>query len=288
MQEEKMSGEKYESGLYILGLPIGNVQDISLRVKNFLEQSPYIFCEDTRCMLKLCGSLGIKPKKLIALNAHKEQEKAQEVIALIKTGLAVGYASDAGMPAVSDPGSVLVSRVRQAGFEVFILPGVSAVTSLVAWSGIAYLPWTFHGFLPRSPQQIKSLFSSWQLDGQAHIFFESAQRLLSSLRILGECTSKEVFIGREMTKKFEQARLATCIEHIAYFSKHQDKLCGELSLLVPPMEQAAVDYEALASKMQPLLERQVPLKVICGIAGELLQNFSEKKLYNALLETKNR
>lgn len=201
--------------LYIVATPIGNLNDITLRAIQVLKEADVIACEDTRHTQQLLNHLDITGKRLIACHAHNEASSSQGIIQLMQQGLNVAYCSDAGTPGVSDPGSRLVRAVREAGFTVVPIPGASASVTLISASGLAGKTFTFEGFLsPKSGKRKKRLEELLSRD-EAFIVYESPFRIIKTLEeIKALDDTRQIVLGREMTKAFEQFITGTASEVI--------------------------------------------------------------------------
>lgn len=190
------------SKLYIVGTPIGNIKDITIRASETLAKVSVIACEDTRVTRKLLNALNIKIPKLIAYHDQNERKSAPGIIKLLKQGEKVALVSDAGMPVISDPGFLVIKEAIAAQIPIEVIPGVSAVLTTLALSSFD-THFKFLGFLkPKSGQRQNQLK---KLGPGTYIVFVSPHKLLSTLdditNILGSET--KVFLGRELTKKFE-------------------------------------------------------------------------------------
>jgi len=191
----------------LVATPIGNIEDITLRAINFLKDADIVACEDTRNTGLLLSRLNIKPKKLISLYAQTELKESKRIVAeLKKNKWKLAYCSDAGMPGISDPGALLVQTCYEENVPVTILPGPTASLSALVISGIDSADFSFYGFLPTKPGQIKSFLAELKNRKESLIFYESPKRLLKTLAIM-----KEVFgddriasVIRELTKIHEE------------------------------------------------------------------------------------
>lgn len=193
-----------EPSLYVVATPIGNMGDLSLRARAVLEQVDRIAAEDTRNTARMLDALGIK-KPLMAHHAHNEQDSAEGILACLQRGESVGLVSDAGTPAVSDPGAVVVRRVAQAGFKVVPVPGASSVLAVVAASGLVEGPFTFRGFLPAKGKGRVDALKGWLACAEPQVVFEAPHRviqLLDDLEAAG-AGDRAMCAGRELTKQFE-------------------------------------------------------------------------------------
>lgn len=193
-----------EPSLYVVATPIGNMGDLSLRARAVLEQVDRIAAEDTRNTARMLDALGIR-KPLMAHHAHNERESAQGVLACLQRGESVALVSDAGTPAVSDPGAVVVRCVAQAGFKVVPVPGASSVLAVVAASGLVDGAFTFRGFLPAKGKSRVDALKSWLACAEPQVVFEAPHRvmqLVDDLEALG-AGDRDMCAGRELTKQFE-------------------------------------------------------------------------------------
>lgn len=199
---------KLDPGLYLVGTPLGNMGDISKRAIETLRDVDVIVCEDTREMKKLLSLIGIErgDRDIVSLHEHNEFEKKSAIVERIKSGESVAYTSDAGMPAISDPGALLVDAIHDAGMSVTCVPGATAVTTAVALSGFDSSGFTFLGFFPRDQKEKKQYIQQIKDSQSILVFYESPKRLAASLKFLsGEVgTDRRVVVARELTKKFEE------------------------------------------------------------------------------------
>lgn len=278
--------------LIIVGTPIGNLGDLTPRVAQAFEAADAICCEDTRVTSKLLAHLGIS-RPLVRCDENVIASRSPELIGRMLAGDVIAFASDAGMPSVSDPGQVLVDAAREAGVDVEVIPGPSAcVTALVA-SGIPCEHFYFEGFLPRKHgERVRRLSQLAAIPG-ALLFYESPHRVAASLEALAEVfPARQVALCRELTKLHEEvlrARAPYLLEQV----RERGELKGEMVLVVaPPSEEelasfasmmpgaavgaaGAVDVdEALQKDIQDALAQGEPAS---AIAKRLSQHYSLKK-----------
>lgn len=230
--------------LILAATPIGNLSDASARLIEHLGSSRFIAAEDTRTLLKLARGLNVKlDAKLFSLHEHNEAERVSQLLEIASTE-DVLVVSDAGMPTVSDPGFVLVRAAIEAGIEVTVIPGPSAVLAALAVSGLPTDRFTFEGFLPRKSGERKKLFSSLLLETRTMVFFESPHRiddaLKDALTVFGE--TRQATVSRELTKKFEQTVRGT-IPELLEWSANPTK--GELVLVIAGNSEASVSSATL-------------------------------------------
>ncbi|WP_278563290.1 16S rRNA (cytidine(1402)-2'-O)-methyltransferase [Collinsella tanakaei] len=278
--------------LIIVGTPIGNLGDLTPRVAQAFEAADAICCEDTRVTSKLLAHLGIS-RPLVRCDENVIASRSPELIGRILAGDVIAFASDAGMPSVSDPGQVLVDAAREAGVDVEVIPGPSAcVTALVA-SGISCEHFYFEGFLPRKHgERVRRLSQLAAIPG-ALLFYESPHRVAASLEALAEVfPARQVALCRELTKLHEEVLRAQA-PYLLEQVRERGELKGEMVLVVaPPSEEelaafasmmpgaavgaaGAVDVdEALQKDIQDALAQGEPAS---AIAKRLSQRYSLKK-----------
>ncbi len=190
--------------LSIVGTPIGNLDDITLRALRVLREADLIAAEDTRHTAVLLARHDIR-KPLVSYHEFNEAKRTPELLDKLRRGQRIALVSDAGMPTISDPGYRLIRAATEAGIPVEVIPGPSAITAALAVSGLPTGRFLFYGFLPHKSVQRRRVLSSFRLQPSALVFFESPYRLLKTLAdihdILG---NRRVVVARELTKKFEE------------------------------------------------------------------------------------
>jgi 16S rRNA (cytidine1402-2'-O)-methyltransferase len=219
------------STLFIVASPIGNLQDISLRALDVLKSVSLVACEDTRRTLKLLTHFGIKVK-LISCRAANECKAASRLIGHLDGGFDIAYLSDAGSPALSDPGAVLVRLVAGAGHSVVPIPGPSAFASLVSVAGAAEKTLVFDGFLSPKAGKRRSRLKELLNGGSAFVLYESPFRILKLLSDLAEFDSERyICIGREMTKLHEEFLRGSVTDVLRTLQQRPEQK-GEFSIFV--------------------------------------------------------
>ncbi len=217
--------------LFVVGTPIGNLEDITYRAIKTLAEVDLILCEDTRTTQKLLSRFNIKTKT-ISYNAHASSKKHDDIVSLLKEGKNIALVSDAGTPGISDPGSLLVSKVREEGIDSIVaVPGPTAITALFSIAGIFGNEFAFLGFAPHKKGR-KTFFESLPKYSFPVIFYESNHRILKALESLKENNVKKVVIGRELTKMYEEVLIGTPEELIFTLSKNPNKQKGEFTVLI--------------------------------------------------------
>lgn len=215
--------------LYIIGTPIGNLGDISFRAVETLKKADLVVCEDTRRTLKLLNHLGIRVK-MLSCRAQNEEFAAKKVLAALEQGQTIAYASDAGTPALSDPGAVLAAIAAQAGHDVIPIPGASAFAALLSVAGGRDKTIIFEGFLSPKPGRRMSRLKELMAMEAAVILYESPFRILKLLEGIAEIDNmRYICIGREMTKVHEEYIRGTAAEVFAFLSQKKEQI-GEFSL----------------------------------------------------------
>lgn len=281
-------GESRQAGrLYVVGTPIGNLGDLSPRAAEAFRACDAVCCEDTRVTGKLLNYLGIS-KPLVRCDENVISQRAPELVDHLLTGETIAFASDAGMPSVSDPGQVLVDAAREAGVDVEVVPGPSAcVTALVA-SGIPCEHFFFEGFLPRKHgERVRRLRELAPIPG-ALLFYESPHRVEASLEAIAQVFPQRVVaLCRELTKLHEEV-LRDAAPALLERVRERDELRGEMVLVVAPPAADELErmrtFVAVESDEDPnaALERDVRAALEAGepasvIAKRLSQQYSRRK-----------
>ncbi|MDD3898014.1 MAG: 16S rRNA (cytidine(1402)-2'-O)-methyltransferase [Syntrophomonadaceae bacterium] len=247
--------------LYICATPIGNLEDTSIRLLKTLRQVDMIACEDTRHTLKLLNRYKIK-KQLISYHEHSKPEKEDYIIELLREGKDIALVSDAGMPAISDPGERLVKKAITAGINLEVIPGPSALISALAVSGMDTTAFVFEGFLPPRSSRRRERLEMLKEEPRTIILYEAPHRLLNCLKdiqsILGE--ERKLAVARELTKVYEEVKRGSAAELYEYYSLNPPR--GEISIII---QGKAVVVEArslaeIAREVEELLEQGVDKK----------------------------
>ncbi|NBW67687.1 MAG: 16S rRNA (cytidine(1402)-2'-O)-methyltransferase [Betaproteobacteria bacterium] len=276
--------------LYMVATPIGNLADISLRALHVLSVCDTLACEDTRHSQTLLRSYGIErnANQWLAVHQHNETQAAQEVIQRLQAGQRVAYVSDAGTPAISDPGARLAWQVQAAGFRVIPLPGASSVTALLSVCGSFTADaseFVFVGFLPSKATERERAVQLLASDGRTQVLLEAPHRieaLATSLANLGE---RMVTVGRELTKQFEEIATIPAKALSDWIQANQQRTRGEFALVVHA-QTVVNDPIAVHDKMLKLLMQEVPLKTAVRLTAELTGE-SRNLLYDRALALKN-
>ena len=223
--------EPEKSTLYIVGTPIGNLNDISQRALNILENVSLVACEDTRQTRKIMSKFNIS-NKLISFNKHNSSVKIPKIINDLKEGKSIAIISDAGMPGICDPGEEIARRVIKEGIDIICVPGAcAAITALVA-SGLPSSRFVFEGFLPKKQIERENILLEICKNQKTTIIYESPHRLKKLLEELNDFCGgdREIMIARELTKKFEE-HVGNNINEVINFFKDKDIL-GEITIVI--------------------------------------------------------
>jgi 16S rRNA (cytidine1402-2'-O)-methyltransferase len=274
------------STLYVVATPIGNLADISLRALHVLGQVDAVACEDTRHTQQLLRAYGLdRPgSQLLAVHQHNEAEAAQTVIARLAQGERVAYVSDAGTPAISDPGARLVAAVRLAGFRVLPLPGASSVTTALSASGMTgENGFVFTGFLPSKSGERQQAVQSLAQESRAVVLLEAPHRIEALAQALSVMGERRITVGRELSKQFEQIETVAAHALPAWLAEKPDRQRGEFVLVLHDAPVAAAEGEGL--RVLQVLLPELPLKTAVKLAAEITGE-SKNELYDKALALK--
>ena len=286
---EAAGSQHYPQGaLYVVATPIGNLADIALRALHVLEIADAVACEDTRHTQALLRAYGIdRPgAQLLAVHQHNEAEAAQAVVQRLQAGQRVAYASDAGTPAVSDPGARLVAAVRAAGCRVVPLPGASSITSLLSVAGSVADDgaFVFAGFLPAKAGERDAAVQRLAQEPRAVVLLEAPHRietLAQALAVLGE---RPLTVGRELTKQFEEVATLPSDRFAAWLAADAQRGRGEFAVVVHAVAQAPQADDG--ARVLKLLLAELPLKSAVKLAAQITGG-SRNELYDAALALKS-
>ena len=273
--------------LYVVATPIGNLADISLRALAALEAADVICAEDTRVTAKLLRAYGLHVP-LISLREHNEQAMAEKVIERLKAGEIVVQVSDAGTPAVCDPGARLVAAVRAADLPVFSIPGASAVLCALSASGIVSDDFYFGGFLPaKKNEREKRLQELWRMSCPV-IVYETPHRILDTIDELCLLPERTITLARELTKTFETFITGSATMLSGCLKDNPDQVRGEMVLIFHADEKSHHQENEVADfeRLLHALAEHLPTKQATQIAMQVCDG-NKKDLYNRILEIKN-
>ena len=227
--------------IYLVPTPIGNLKDITLRALEVLENVDIIAAEDTRQTLKLLNHFDIK-KTLISYHQHNEQGKSEDILGLAGEGKNIAIVTDAGTPGISDPGAVIVQKCIENNYEFEVLPGATAITTALVYSGLDTTKFVFRGFISRENKERKTLFEEVKNLRETILFYESPHRLLSTLStLMNELGNRRISVCRELTKLHEEIVRGSIEEVIQVFSNRTVK--GEFVLVLEGKTQDEIDKE---------------------------------------------
>lgn len=278
--------QKLDCALYVVATPIGNLRDISLRALDVLASADAVAAEDTRNTSHLLTHYGIAASRLLALHQHNERGGAEKVIALLAQGLSVALASDAGTPAVSDPGALLVEAVRAAGHRVIPVPGANAALAALSASGLPAPHFLFYGFLPSKPSARRRELQSLAALPHPLVFYEAPHRILECVTDLQAIFGDErhIVLARELTKLFENIHCCTLAEAAVWLNADPNNQRGEFVLLVSGApEKEGMDEEA--ERILAILLQDLPLKQAAQLAAQIT-GAGKNELYQRALRLK--
>jgi 16S rRNA (cytidine1402-2'-O)-methyltransferase len=274
------------STLYVVATPIGNLADISLRALHVLARVDVVACEDTRHTQQLLRAYGLdRPgSQLLAVHQHNEAEAAQSVLERLGQGQRVAYVSDAGTPAISDPGARLVAAVRQAGFRVMPLPGASSLTTALSASGMTGdSGFVFAGFLSSKATERQLAVQKLAQESRAVVLLEAPHRIEALAQALAVLGQRRVTLGRELTKQFEQIETLPAQDLTAWLAEKPERLRGEFVLVLhdAPVDEATGEGLRVLQLLLPELPLKTAVRLAADISGE-----SKNVLYDQALALK--
>ena len=268
--------------LYVVGTPIGNLEDMSVRAVKTLQEVDFIAAEDTRVTLKLLSHFEIK-KPMISYHEHNAREKGGEIITRLLSGQTCAIVTDAGMPCISDPGEDLVRLCAENGIDTVVIPGPSAAISALALSGLSTSKFVFEGFLnPQKNARLERL-EELKREKRTIIFYEAPHKLCDTLsamyQVLGD---RKITLARELTKIYEEVIRTTLSQAVALFEEKAPK--GEFVLVVEGMveEEQSLTFEQALELIQALVDKGEPLsKAAKDVARQT--GFKKGELYSRFL-----
>ncbi|MFZ9646606.1 MAG: 16S rRNA (cytidine(1402)-2'-O)-methyltransferase [Fluviibacter sp.] len=287
--------ENSTATLYVVATPIGNLEDLTPRAARILREVAVVAAEDTRRTATLLRHVGSGASMLVA-DEHHEQRAAQKIAAHLAAGQSVALVSDAGTPAISDPGGRVVAALRAEGWPVVAVPGACAAAAALSIAGLTHVGggWIFAGFLPTKTQERLRVLADWKSrasDDLALVFYEAPHRIDETLAALAEAfgAEREILIGRELTKVFEQSVRLPLGEAVAWLEADANRARGEFVLVIfPPAEQKVVAAgldDAAEKTVQTLVAAGLPTKQVAQIAQQLT-GAPKDLLYQRALELK--
>lgn len=280
---EKPEGkiQEFVPALYLVATPIGNLRDITLRALDILRAADIIYCEDTRVSRKLLSAYGIKGN-LQSYNDHSGSKTRNEVIYAVQQGRIVALVSDAGMPMISDPGYKLVKACEQAGVSVTSMPGANAPLTALQLSAIPSESFSFIGFLPNKTKARTDFLIKWMKCPSALIAFDTAPRLIASLKDIAEVMGeREVAVVREITKRYEEIKKGQATELIRYYEENGLPK-GEIVLVIaPPLDEKPISEDDLDIMIRSALKSMRTKEAAAFVAEQT--GLKKSDIYNRVL-----
>lgn len=270
--------KKYDKGtLYIIGTPIGNLGDITLRAIETLKAVDVILAEDTRQTLKLLNHLEIE-KHLISYHRHNEDEKIEKIVEFLNSGKNLGLVSDAGMPVISDPGQNLIKHLVENEYKIEVIPGVTALTTAIVGSGLDSTRFSFEGFLSVNKKQRKTRLEELRNEPRTMVFYEAPHKILATLKdMLEYLGNRKICIARELTKLHEEYIYSTIEEQISKIE--ENGIRGEIVLIIEGQNKFELEEkkkqelenvsvkELVKKEMENGLDKKEAIKKIAKLKG---------------------
>lgn len=277
--------QKLDSALYVVATPIGNLRDMTLRALDVLREADLIAAEDTRNTANLLKQYQIGGKRLLALHQHNERGGAEKIIEHLQRGETVALVTDAGTPAVSDPGALLVEAVRAAGCRVVPVPGANAAVAALSAAGLAAPHFLFYGFLPNKSAARRTELQALAALPYTLVFYEAPHRILECAADLQAVLGgeREIVFARELTKLFESIHRCRLDEALDWLNGDANRQRGEFVLLVSGAPPQSGEEEGLRV-LKPLLD-ELPLKQAVQLAVKI-SGAQRNTLYQAALRMK--
>ena len=286
-QLQKACGSIMPKTLYVVATPIGNLADITLRALAVLQNADLICAEDTRVTARLLSAYGIQGR-LVSVREHNERQMADKIIAHLSDGLTVAQVSDAGTPAVCDPGAKLAGRVREAGFRVVPVVGASAVMGALSAAGVTESDFYFNGFLPPKSGERQKLLAKWAQADFPVVMFETPHRIEAALSDMAALfPERRLTLAREITKTFETFLSGTVSEIQTALQAGNDQIRGEMVLILHPARREKHDgLPEAAQHIMNILAAELPTKQAAELAAKITGE-SKKALYDLALARKD-
>ena len=279
-----VNNNKFKPGLYCVATPIGNMGDITLRAIETLKQSDLILCEDTRVSKKILQKFEIN-KKIISNHKFNENKNLEKVLELLKNRKVISLISDAGTPAVSDPGRILIKECVKNGIDIFPIPGPSAVSTAISISGFSD-NFYFCGFLPEKQNQVKKLFKDLSLLNGSIVFFISPNKLNKKINEIKEFfLNRDILICREITKYHEEY-IRTPIKELSNLNFSRK---GEITVVISEPKKENLSFKELEESDKKKIKKLIKNMSIKDIVKKVSEDrdISKKLIYKYCLEIKN-
>lgn len=286
------ANQDYPAGaLYVVATPIGNLADITLRALHVLHIADVLACEDTRHTQALLRAYGIDkvPAQWLAVHQHNEAQAVSNVVVKLQQGLRVAYVSDAGTPAVSDPGARLVAGVVQASLPVVPVPGASSVTAILSVAGLAQdadhgTGFVFAGFLSSKLAERTAAVQTLAVEPRAVVLLEAPHRIEALALTLATLGQRRLTVGRELTKQFEDIVTLPAAEFSSWLAQDAHRLKGEFALVLHPSTEPS--QNTTDSRVLKLLLAELPLKTAVKLAADITGE-PRNALYQEALKLKH-
>lgn len=266
---------------------MGNLRDISLRALDILTSANTIAAEDTRNTAHLLTHHGITAQRLLAVHQHNERGAAEKIITLLSQGQTVALVTDAGTPAVSDPGAVLVDEVREAGYRVIPIPGSNAAVAAISAAGLISPHFLFYGFLPNKSSARCRVLQELIALPYTLVFYEAPHRILECVTDLKNVfeSDRQIVFAREMTKLFESIHRCTLNEALDWLNSDTNNLRGEFVLLVSGATKKEEGLDNETERILTLLLKELPLKQSVQLTVQIT-GLGRNELYQRALQIK--
>lgn len=276
---DKAAAQIEPQTLYVVATPIGNLADITLRALAVLQRADLVCAEDTRVSQQLLSAYGIRAK-LVSVREHNERQMTETITAALAAGQVVAQISDAGTPAVCDPGARLAAGVREAGFKVVPVAGASAVMAALSVAGVTQSDFYFAGFLPPKAGERAQWFERWREVPYAVAMFETPHRIEAALTQMAEILpNRHLVLAREISKTFETFISGSVADVLAAVRADANQTRGEMVLVLHPPEAAAAnELNDQARHIMSLLDAELPPKKAAALAAEI-SGANKKALY---------
>jgi len=272
-----------KSCLYLVPTPIGNLADITFRALHVLSIVDGIACEDTRHAQHLLNQYGIRKKNLFPLHQHNEQEATAQLLQYLQQGQRIALITDAGTPAISDPGARAVQAVRQAAFRIIPLPGASSITTAMSATGLIHGSTLFHGFLPSKAQERQLTLQELLTTPYAIVLLEAPHRIKALLaELASQAPDRTVTIARELSKQFEQIVTLTAAELPVWLSSKAEHGKGEFVCIIhaqathQPQEQH--HYDDVLQEALDYMPTKVAANLIANLTGASKNDLYQRAL----------
>ena len=279
-----LNNNKFKPGLYCVATPIGNLGDISFRAVKILQESDLILCEDTRVTKKILQKFEIN-KKLISNHKFNENKNLEKIIEILKSSKIISIVSDAGTPAISDPGRILVKECVKNRIDIFPVPGASAVSAAISISGFSD-NFYFCGFLPEKQNQITKLFKNLSFLESSIVFFISPNKLDKRINdIKNFFLNRDILICREITKYHEEY-IRTSIKDLSNVNFSRK---GELTVVISEIKKEKLSFKGLTESDKKKINKLIKKMTIKDIVNKISEDraISKKLIYNYCLQIKN-